>query len=56
MLSQEEIKKQLGKYAADLVPANATIGLGSGSTIFWLIEELAKRVQQGLIHKNCSYL
>ena len=27
---------------------NATIGLGSGSTVFWLIEELANRVQQGL--------
>jgi ribose 5-phosphate isomerase A len=48
MLSQEEIKKQLGKYAADLVPGNGIIGLGSGSTIFWLIEELAKRKQQGL--------
>ena len=48
MLTHEEIKKQLGKYAAGLVPANATIGLGSGSTIRWLIEELAKRVQQGL--------
>ncbi len=48
MLTKEEIKKQLGKYAAGLVPENATIGLGSGSTIFWLIEELAKRVQQGL--------
>jgi|SRR5688572_17067422 len=48
MLTHEEIKKQLGKYAAGLVPANATIGLGSGSTIRWLIEELGKRVQQGL--------
>jgi len=48
MLTQEEIKKQLGKYAADLIPANATIGLGSGTTIFWLISELANRRQQGL--------
>ena len=48
MQTREEIKKQLGKYAADLVPGNAIIGLGSGSTIFWLIEELAKRKQQGL--------
>jgi ribose 5-phosphate isomerase A len=47
MLTREEIKKQLGKYAVELVPANATIGMGSGSTIFWLLEELAKRVQQG---------
>jgi len=48
MLAQEEIKKLLGKYAATLVPANATIGLGSGTTIFWLISELANRRKQGL--------
>ena len=48
MLTQEDIKKHLGKYAADLIPGNATIGLGSGSTIFWLISELANRRQPGL--------
>lgn len=48
MLTQEEIKKNLGRYAAGLVPANATIGMGSGSTVFWLIKELGIRVQQGL--------
>ena len=48
MWTQDEIKKQLGKYAANLIPANTTIGLGSGSTIFWLIGELADRTQQGL--------
>src|SRR4030095_13008081 len=48
MLTQEEIKKQLGKYAADLIPANGTIGLGSGTTIFLLISELASRRQQCL--------
>ena len=48
MLTQEEIKKQLGKYAATLIPANATIGLGSGTTIFWLISELADRRQQDM--------
>ena len=48
MLTQEEIKKQLGKYAATLIPANATIGLGSGTTIFWLISELAGRRQQDM--------
>ncbi len=47
MLTQDEIKKKLGKYAADLIPANTTIGMGSGSTIFWLIEELALRIKQG---------
>jgi len=48
MLTQEEIKKLLGIYAADLIPPNATIGLGSGTTIFWLISELANRTKQGL--------
>ncbi len=48
MLTQEEIKKKLGKYAADLVPANAIIGMGTGSTVFWLIQELAIRIQKGL--------
>ena len=48
MLTQEEIKKKLGTYAAGLVPANSTIGLGTGSTVFWLIKELADRIQQGL--------
>lgn len=47
MLTQEEIKKKLGKYAADLIPSNNTIGMGSGSTIFWLIQELALRIKQG---------
>jgi len=47
MLAQDEIKRKLGKYAADLVPANTTIGMGTGSTIFWLIQELAVRVRNG---------
>ncbi|MEP7373527.1 MAG: ribose-5-phosphate isomerase RpiA [Chitinophagaceae bacterium] len=47
MLTQDEIKKKLGKYVADLVPANTTIGMGTGSTVFWLIQELAVRVRNG---------
>lgn len=47
MLTQEEIKKKLGTYAAGLVPANSTIGLGTGSTVYWLIKDLATRIQQG---------
>ena len=48
MLTQKDIKNQLAKYAADLVPANGTIGLGSGSTIFSLIGELANRRKHAL--------
>lgn len=48
MLSQDELKKRVGIYAADFVKNGATIGLGTGSTVYWLIEELGKRVEQGL--------
>ncbi|MGZ8558937.1 MAG: ribose-5-phosphate isomerase RpiA [Chitinophagaceae bacterium] len=54
MLSQEEIKKKLGVFAADFVPDNATIGLGTGSTVYWLIKELAARVREGLSIKIVS--
>ena len=47
MLTQEEIKKQLGKYAADLISAETTIGMGTGSTVYWLIQELASRIKEG---------
>jgi|SRR5689334_2790857 len=48
MLSNNEIKERSGIYAADFVKSGMTIGLGTGSTVFFLIEELGKRVQQGL--------
>jgi ribose 5-phosphate isomerase A len=48
MLSIEEIKKQSGVYAADFVKQGATIGLGTGSTVYWLIDELGKRIKHGL--------
>jgi len=48
MLSQEEIKKQAGVYAADFVKQGTTIGLGTGSTVYWLIDELGQRVKEGL--------
>jgi ribose 5-phosphate isomerase A len=48
MLSQDELKKQAGVYAADFVKTGSTIGLGTGSTVYWLIDELGKRVKQGL--------
>jgi len=47
-MSRDEIKKNVGVYAADLVKQGMTIGLGSGSTVYWLVEELGRRVKQGL--------
>ncbi|SRR5579871_6288611 len=48
MLSSEEIKKRAGANAADFVKQGATIGLGTGSTVYWLIQELGERTKQGL--------
>lgn len=48
MKTPDEIKKELGIYAADSVKQGITIGLGTGSTVYWLIQELGKRVKQGL--------
>ncbi|MDP4263580.1 MAG: ribose-5-phosphate isomerase RpiA [Bacteroidota bacterium] len=48
MLSREEIKKNVGIYAAGLVKPGMAIGLGTGTTAYWLIKELGARVKEGL--------
>ncbi|MET0462863.1 MAG: ribose-5-phosphate isomerase RpiA [Chitinophagaceae bacterium] len=48
MLSSDEIKKSAGVSAADLVKNGMSFGLGTGSTVYWLIKELGIRVSQGL--------
>ncbi len=47
-LTKDDIKRKVGDYAAALVPANAIIGLGTGTTVFYLIKELGRRVEKGL--------
>ncbi len=48
MHSPEEIKKLVGTYAAQFVQQDTVIGLGTGSTVYWLLQELGNRVKQGL--------
>jgi ribose 5-phosphate isomerase A len=48
MHSPEEIKKLVGVYAAQFVQQDAVIGLGTGTTVYWLLQELGNRVKQGL--------
>lgn len=45
----EEIKKRAAVQAMDFVQPGLTIGIGTGSTVYWFIQELAKKVQQGLV-------
>ena len=51
MLTQDEIKKLVGQQAAQLVQNNMTVGIGTGSTVYWLIMELGERVKQGLFFR-----
>ncbi len=48
MYSAEDIKKLVGTYAAQFVEQDSVIGLGTGSTVYWLLQELGNRIQQGL--------
>jgi len=48
MLTQDAIKQKLGIYAADLIKAGMKIGLGTGSTVYYLLKEVGKRKKQGL--------
>ena len=48
MLTQDEIKQRLGIYAADFIQQDMLIGLGTGSTVYYLLKELGRRKQQGL--------
>ena len=48
MLSQNDIKQKLGIYAADFIQQDMFVGLGTGTTVYYLLKELGKRKQQGL--------
>jgi len=48
MHSAEDIKKLVGIYAAQFVEQDSVIGLGTGSTVYWLLQELGNRIKQGL--------
>ncbi len=48
MFKPEDIKKRVGSYAADFIEQGMVIGLGTGSTVYWLIQTLGERMQQGL--------
>lgn len=48
MLSTDEIKKRAAVYAADYIHNGMLIGLGTGSTVYYLIQEIGKRVADGL--------
>lgn len=48
MLTNAAIKELVGTQAAELVQSGMTIGLGTGSTIEWLIKALGNKINNGL--------
>ncbi|WP_237980322.1 ribose 5-phosphate isomerase A [Bacillus thuringiensis] len=42
------LKQLAGEYAANFVKDGMTVGLGTGSTVYWTIQKLGKRVKEGL--------
>lgn len=47
-MSNNTAKQQAGEYAATLIENGMTIGIGTGSTVYFFIQALAKKIQQGL--------
>ncbi len=44
----EDLKRQAGYYAAEMVEDGMVVGLGTGSTIVFALERIAERIQEGL--------
>ncbi|QWU45472.1 ribose 5-phosphate isomerase A [Bacillus sp. NP247] len=42
------LKQLAGEYAANFVKDGMKIGLGTGSTVYWMIQKLGQRVKEGL--------
>ncbi|MDN7242358.1 ribose-5-phosphate isomerase RpiA [Planococcus sp. N028] len=42
------LKKAAGEKAAEYIEDGMVIGLGSGSTVYWMLKKLGEKVEQGL--------
>ena len=43
-----DAKQRAGERAAEFVEDGMTVGLGTGSTAYWLVERIGRRVREGL--------
>ncbi|WP_249870332.1 ribose-5-phosphate isomerase RpiA [Oceanobacillus saliphilus] len=48
LTEQEQMKKAVGEKAATFVKDGMKVGLGSGSTVYWMIRKLGELVASGL--------
>lgn len=49
-MDQSALKKVAAERAADFVEDGMTLGLGTGSTVFFLVEAIARRVREEHLH------
>lgn len=42
-----DVKERVGRAAADYVKDGMIVGLGTGSTAYWFVDEIGRRVQSG---------
>ncbi len=47
MLSVQEIKKGVAEKAVELIQPGMTVGIGTGSTAYWLLLALGQKVKAG---------
>lgn len=50
---QNELKKAVGIKSVDLIQPHMTVGLGTGSTVYYMVEELGRRVQEENLAVEC---
>ena len=49
MRTKDEIKKLAAIHAMVHIEQNMVVGIGTGSTVYWFIQELARHVKEGLV-------
>ncbi|NVY95997.1 ribose-5-phosphate isomerase RpiA [Lactobacillus sp. DCY120] len=52
-MKQNELKQSVGIKAVDFIQEGMTVGLGTGSTVYYLVEELGRRVQEKQLQVQC---
>jgi ribose 5-phosphate isomerase A len=49
MTDKDQMKKTVGEYAATFIQPNTAIGIGTGTTAYWMIMALGEKVKQGFV-------
>lgn len=52
MNDQNIAKQKAGEYAATFIETGMNIGIGTGSTVYYFIQALAKKIKEGLVIKG----